>query len=345
MSETIKTAKELCRKFMEADIPTYTEGPPGVGKSEMWKQIADESTYISEIDGKKRKYGFIDLRLAQLDPVDLRGLPTIMRDGKKTETTWSRPDFWPVPERDGERGIILLDELGDCGKAMQSAAYQVVLDRKAGPHEIPRGWYPAAAGNSQKHRAGAQAMSTALANRFAWIEIEADIDCFREYGLKVGMSHLVLGFLKARPELLHNMKAESLKAFPTPRSWAKVSKICDSDPSIRMKLVRGCVGEGAAAEFESFMKTVDLPDIEEIVKDPKKCRIPKEPAHKYALASMLAINAKPHQFDKIMQYISRSEFGRDFEICTVLDASRRDGTLTETKAFIDFANRNQDLTL
>jgi len=330
MTETIKTAKEICRVYMKKGIPTYTEGPPGVGKSEMWQQIADEEMM-----------GFIDVRLAQMDPVDLRGLPKHKGD----LTVWARPDFWPVEERDGERGIILFDELGDCGKAMQSAAYQPILNGRVGPHILPKGWYRAAAGNSQKHRAGAQAMSTALANRFAHIEIEADVDCFREYGHKIGMNHLILGFIKFRPNLLHSMEGASLKAFPSPRSWHKASLVCDAPVELRYKLVRGCVGEGAAGEFEAFMKTMDLPDIEEILADPKKCRMPDQPAHKYALSAMLAQYATRSNIDKVMTYIRREQFGRDFEICTVLDASKRDSSLTETKAFTEFANRNQDLTL
>jgi hypothetical protein len=334
MSETVRTAKELARYYMKNNIPTYTEGPPGVGKSEMWAQVA-----------KEEKIGFIDVRLAQLDPVDLRGLPAVVKEGGVTRTVWSRPDFWPDAKRDGERGIILLDELGDCGKAMQSAAYQVVLDHRAGPHEIPPGWYVAAAGNNQKHRAGAQPMSSALANRFAWIEIDADLDCFIEHGNKVGFNFLILGFLRFRPGLLHDMKDATLKAFPTPRSWSKAALVCEAPANIRAKLVGGCVGEGAAGEFEAYMRAMDLPDIEEIVANPKKCRIPEQPAHKYALSSMLAYRADRSNFEAIMQYIKRSEFGRDFEISTVLDASKRDAGLTETAAFIAFANRNQDLTL
>lgn len=231
MSETVKTAKELCRYYMKKGIPTYTKGPPGIGKSEMWQQIAEEEGI-----------GFIDVRLAQMDPVDLRGLPHVEGNVAK----WARPDFLPTVERDGERGIILFDELGDCGKAMQSAAYQPILNGCVGPHLIPPGWYRAGAGNDMKHRAGAMPMSSALANRFAWIIIEADLDCFIEYGVKAGFHHYVLGFLKFRPNLLHSMEGATLEAFPTPRAWAKVSKVCEAPADIRMKLIRGCVGDGAA---------------------------------------------------------------------------------------------------
>lgn len=336
--ETVKTGKELVRYYIDKKIPVYVVGPPGVGKSEMMAQIA-----------KEKGIGFIDVRLAQLDPVDLRGLPTVTMtevDGKKyAETTWARPDFWPVEERDGSEGIILFDELGDCGKAMQSAAYQIILDGRAGPHIIPKGWYRAGAGNDQKHRAGAQPMSSALANRFAHIELDADLECFREHANKIGVSPLILGFLKFRPNLLHQMPEGALRAFPTPRAWVKASLVCDAPRDIRLKLVAGCVGEGAAGEFEAFMRSIDLPELDEVCANPKKCRMPEAPAHKYAMSAMLAQGATKANFDKIMQYIQRSDFGRDFEICTVLDASKRDATLTETKAFTEFANRNQDLTL
>lgn len=330
MTETIKSAKALCQHYMAKNIPSYVEGPPGVGKSEMWQQIANE-----------QGIPLIDLRLAQMDPVDLRGLP------KHTGnfTTWARPDFWPLTERDGERGIILFDELGDCGKAIQSAAYQIILDGKAGPHVIPTGWYRCAAGNNRKHRAGAQAMSTALANRFAWVEVEADPECFHEHGNKVGYHHFVLGFIKFRPALLHSMEGADLRAFPTPRAWARVSLVCDTPEDVRLRLIRGLVGDGAAAEFTSYMKTLDLPSIEEIVADPKRCHVPKEPASRYALSSMLARYTTRQNIDKIMTYIKRPEFGRDFEICTVLDGTKRDAALTETKSFVDFANRNSDLQL
>lgn len=336
MAETVETAKDLMRYYMEKDIPSLTTGAPGVGKSEAWQQLAEE-----------KKIGFIDLRLAQMDPVDLRGLPSVLRDNKNIMmTTWARPDFWPVVERDGERGILLLDEIPDSGKAMQSAAYQVVLNKRAGPHVIPKGWYIAAAGNDQKHRAGAQVMSTALASRFAHIEIEADVECFLKHGAKVGFHHYVLGFIKWRPTLLHDMKSASgEKAFPTPRTWSMVSKVCDAPREIVSKLVRGCVGSGAAGEFETFLRTIDLPTMEEICKNPDKCRIPNEPGHRYAICFMVAQYAERQNFDKVMRYIKRKEFGRDFEILSVLEASKRDSSLTETKTFVEFANRNSDLTL
>lgn len=332
MAETIQTAKELLKIYMHENIPCCIEGPPGVGKSELARQVADE-----------RSVKLIDLRLPQMDPVDLRGLPTV----NNGHTTWARPDYWPDEMRDGKEGIILFDELADCGRAMQSAAYQVILDRRAGPHVIPPGWYPMAAGNRRQDKAAAQQLSTALASRFAWIEIEADHKCWYEYGVRKGFDHFVLGFIKAHPDKLTcDLSKADMRAFPCPRQWERVSRVMKAlSSSNRPRVIGGLVGAGAAGEFEAFMKTMDLPDLADILADPKKCPIPEKPSSKYALSAMLSINADTKNFGKIMEYIKRREYGPDFEVSTVLDATKRKPELCDTKAYTEFAQRNQNIHL
>lgn len=331
MVESIKGAKEMARAYMKADIPTYTSGPPGVGKSDLWQQLA-----------KELGIGLIDVRLGSMAPEDF-GVPA--PDLEKQVAVWLKADFWPDVKRDGPKGILLFDEMSDTSKAMQSCAYKIVLDRHIHNMALPKGWYPCAAGNRREDRAAAQSLSTALANRFAHITIEPDPDAWIEWANKNDINPLLPAFIRTRPALLHSMEGADLRAFPTPRSWARVSKICDADESIRYRLIAGLVGEGAAAEFNGFLKAVDLPDLDDIVKAPKECRIPKDPASKYALSSMLARYAKRDNFAAINAYCKRQDFGRDFWICCVLDATKRDASLTETRAFIDFANANQDLHL
>ena len=55
--------------------------------------------------------------------------------------------------------------------------------------------------------------------------------------------------------------------------------------------------------------------------------------------------AKRENFAKIVQYVQRGEFGRDFETVTALDATKRDSTLCDTKAWVEWANKNKDLHL
>ncbi len=328
MSENIKTTKELARYYRSQDIPLWVHGSPGIGKSQAIRQL----TYELRI-------GFIDVRLGSLMPEDLSGIP--VPDMIKRLAIWLESEFWPNHERDGEEGIIIFDEISDASRALQSAAYKIILERQ----HLPPGWWPCAAGNRREDRAAAGAISTALANRFAHVEVEADLECTIEYFNAIGVNELITGFLRFRPGLLHSMEGANLLAFPTPRSWEQAGKVCDAPHGLRFKLMRGLVGEGPAGEFEAYAKVSDLPDLDDIVDNPAKTRIPSEPGTKYALSSMLARRAIRSNFDKICTYIKREEFGRDFEICTVLDATKRDDSLCETKAFVEFAKRNSDLQL
>lgn len=328
MAETIKTIKEMARYYRHQDMPFWVHGAPGIGKSQAFRQLATEG-----------KIGFIDIRLGSLMPEDLKGIP--VADLVERLCVWLKAEFMPRPERDGKEGIVLFDELPDANRAMQSAAYRIILDREG----LPPGWWPCAAGNRREDRAAAGAISSALANRFSHAEAEADLETTIEHFNAINVDPLITAFLRFRPNLLHNMEGANLLAFPTPRSWEQAGKICRAPAHLRFKLMRGTVGEGPAHEFETHIKAENLPDPDDIIANPTKTFIPPEPGMRWALSSMLARYAKRDNFGKIMQYISRSEMGRDFEICCVLDATKRDATLCETKAFVEFAKRNSDIQL
>ena len=95
--------------------PLMIWGAPGIGKSSIIRNIA-----------KELGIGFIDVRLAQREPVDIRGLPVPDQDSVK----WLVSADWP---RDPEsRGIILFDELTAADRSLQVAAYEFILDRRLG---------------------------------------------------------------------------------------------------------------------------------------------------------------------------------------------------------------------
>ena len=327
-AESIKSAKDLVKYYMTKNIPSYMHGPPGVGKSSVYRQIATEESI-----------GFIDIRLGTKLPEDLSGIP--VPDLEKRLAVWLESEFWPNVDRDGEKGIIVFDELSDAPRSIQSAAYGIILDR----HHLPPGWYPAAAGNRREDRAAAQTLSTALANRFAHIDVEPDGESFIEWCNENDIHPFIPAFIHWQPKYVYSMEGSDGRSFCTPRSWEQVSKVCDAPQGIRFKLIRGLIGEGPAGEFEAYLRITGLPELEDVLANPGKCPIPEEPGTKYALSSMLARHSKRSNFDKIMAYIKRPEFGRDFEICAVLDATKRDASLTETKAFTEFAMRNKDLHL
>ncbi|MEH2254855.1 ATP-binding protein [Nostoc sp.] len=186
----------LIRKNLQ--ISTMIWGPPGIGKSSIVGQIAQEN----DID-------FVDVRLSQLAPTDLRGLP-VAEDGI---SKWYPPEFLP---RDG-KGILFLDELNMAPPAMQGVAQQLILARKVGSYVVPSGWFVWAAGNRKEDRAAVFDMPTPLANRFLHLEAQPDFDSFKAYALETGVHEQIIAFLSFRPTLLHKIDPQQ-PAWPSPRS-------------------------------------------------------------------------------------------------------------------------------
>ena len=327
--------------LIDANQPVMLHGSPGVGKSDVVRQIA-----------KQRGIELIDLRLSQLDPVDLRGVPSV--DTKKHITSWNTPSFLPT---DG-KGILFLDEINSAAQATQAAAYQLVLDRKLGDYVMPPGWAIIAAGNRSTDRAIVNQMSTALKNRFTHINYEVNVDDWCDWALRNNIAVEVLGFIRFRPMLLNEFeqrndskeerervqRLKDAQAFATPRSWGFLSKVVQQKPSadIEYELYTGIVGEGAAAEFMGYLKYYrDLPNLDALLMNPGTAKVPEEPATLYALATGLATKATQDNMERVVKYALR--LPAEFQVLLMKDAITRDNNLTQTKAFNDWAIRNADV--
>jgi MoxR-like ATPase len=325
----LQTARTALDAFISANIPVFLWGAPGVGKSDTVRTLADQM-----------KLPLFDVRATLLDPVDLRGVPHVA-NGK---TQWAAPGFLPDENRDGPAGILFLDELNAAPPSVQVACYQLVLDRRVGEYDLPDGWRIIAAGNRQSDRAAAQRMPTALANRFAHIDIEPDLDAWCAWAAKTDLNPLVAAFIRFRPELLHDMRGADLRAFPTPRAWAQVSRIANVPEGVRFALVAGLVGEAAAAEFEGFVRIwQSLPPINTVLADPQGAPVPSDPATLYAITAALSRKVDRSTFGAALVYASR--IPREFAIVLAVDAVKRAPELCETAAFVAWANANQDITL
>lgn len=317
--------------YLDKDTPVFLWGPPGVGKSQKVAQIA-----------KKRDWNLIDFRAVLRDPVDLRGVP--VPDHKTGTTKWFVPEELPNEKRHGKNGIFFMDELNVANPQVQASCFGLVLDRKLGDYVMPKGWRIIAAGNRQSDRSSAQRLSRALANRFAHLEVEADAKTWINDHAVYHCDPLLYSFINFRPELLHKMDVEDERKFPTPRQWDEVNKIINEPDSIRYTLVEALVGQIAAGELEAYIKTFrDLPDLDNLIKNPKKAPVPTDPSSLYAISSALAYRANRENFENIFVYAQR--LPADYEIVIGTDATKREPMLTRTKAYVDFVKRNKHIQL
>lgn len=278
----------LSQEFESAEhghhTPVMLWGAPGVGKSQLISQIAVE-----------HNVKVIDIRLSQMEPSDLRGIPFRVED----EVEWAVPSLLPNTKRHGEKGILFLDEITSAPPTVSAAAYQLILDRRLGEYEVPEGWVIFAAGNRQGDRGVTYTMPAPLANRFSHYEFDVHLDDWVAWAWKYQIDERVIAFLRFRPELIFDFDpAHNPVAFPSPRSWEfshrALQKFNDS-PDLLLGSLQACVGPAAGIELKAFVDNLDnLPDIDAIIAG-KDIAVPKEIDLQYAVATALvgrAIRAK-----------------------------------------------------
>lgn len=353
---------------LDADSPVWLWGKPGVGKSEAIAQIAAQrrkaqlaALMAKMSDGERVTLGdvarasppVVDIRLSTFDPVDLRGLPAIING----LTKWLRPAIWPVDNAYGLETILFFDEMDRAAPAVANAALQIVLDRKIGEHVLPACVRIVAAGNGSTDRGTTTKIGKAQANRFTHLYVEADAESAAQHWNACGYDPALPAFIRfrgaptpasagqpAKPGLLETEAAEGEHGFGSPRAWAECNKFMPLSDAQRHRLVAGRVGKAPAGEFEAFIRMFrSLPSIAEIVRNPTGAAVSNELNVNYAVATALARKADHSNMAAIVTYAGR--LPREFGIMLITDATRRDRSLCETRALIDWHVANQDVEL
>lgn len=309
------------RCCLEEKQSLFIWGPPGVGKSAVTHQVC-------EVLNRE----MIDIRLSLLDSVDLRGFPFIT-DGRMQ---FASPAFLPTDP--SSTAVLFLDELNLASDAVVAAAYQLIHDRRIGDYHLPPKVGVIAAGNRETDGAAVHTMAAPLANRFCHIDYDVDFDDWRKWAMNANVRPEIVNFINFRPALLNDFDPDK-RAFPTPRSWSFVSRILGNKnvpPTVERLMIAGCVGDGASAEFASFLKIYrDLPDPDKILLSPKTADVPEDLATLYALCGALAARANDKNFPALIDYCDRLR--AEFQVLCVRDAVVRNRELASTKAFADWA--------
>lgn len=284
-SEASKVLRRCFRKKRSA----FLWGPPGIGKSAIIFQIADEDSPRDEAGEmiEDKRVAVYDVRLLLMEPTDLRGMPRVAPG--EDVMRWTAPSVLPpmyleVRERDGEtftidniktradlaaaygkvveripnerKSILFLDELTAAPTSLQAAAYQLVHDRRIGDYVLPDGCAVVAAGNRQSDRGVAYKMPTPLRNRFTHFEMQHDYQDWAVWAIGARVNPFVIAYLEEkRSDLFRFDPTSEDVAFPTPRSWEFVSNYmddADEDPledHLLTQMVAGAIGIGVTSEF------------------------------------------------------------------------------------------------
>ena len=195
-----KYLEKLVKVAYNKKKPLFVWGTTGIGKSQTVKKMAQQIAKEKGLEynenvrdiNNERKFSVVDLRASQLDPSDLRGLPRL--DGETTR--WLPPNWLPK----ASHGILFPDEMNLAPPSVQSAFYQLILDRRLGDYVLPDGWSIIAAGNRMEDRAAIFEMAAPLQNRFMHIELGVPSkEDWTEWAINNGVDTKVITFLTSSP--------------------------------------------------------------------------------------------------------------------------------------------------
>jgi hypothetical protein len=290
MSETRTVTSVQARKSLliafKRQRPLFLWGPPGIGKSEL---IAD---ITKELGGH-----MIDLRLGQMEPTDIRGIPFYNRDLGKMD--WAPPVDLPDEELAGRYPIVVLfmDELNSAAPSVQAAAYQLILNRRVGKYVLPDNVVLVAAGNRESDKGVTYRMPTPLANRFIHQEMRVDFSSYQQWAVKNNIHKDVVGYLSFAKQDLYDFDAKSSsRAFATPRTWTFVSELLQDDSSDEdtlTNLIAGTIGEGLAVKFMAHRRISGrMPRPEDILSGKEKELDVKEVSAMYSLVISMCYELK-----------------------------------------------------
>jgi hypothetical protein len=279
-------ARKAITKCFNVKRPIFLWGPPGIGKSDVVAEIARDMGAL-----------LIDLRLGQMDPTDIRGIPFYNKELGKMD--WAPPIDLPDAETASQYPYVVLfmDEMNSAPPAVQSAAYQLVLNRRVGKYRLPDNVVMVAAGNRESDKGVTYRMPTPLSNRFVHSEMKVDFPSWQEWAIKNQIHKDVVGFLTFAKQDLYDFDSKSSsRAFATPRSWTFVSELLadeDLDVATTTDLIAGTVGEGLAVKFMAHRKIASkLPKPEDILSGKATELETKEVSAMYSLVISLCYELK-----------------------------------------------------
>ena len=326
--------KKSLISMIDSKIPVFVWGNPGVGKSSIIKQIAND-----------KNMEFIDLRLSLLDPTDLRGIPFF--DSSNKSAIWAKPEFLPNSNSQAF-GILFLDEINSAPPTVQAAAYQLILDRKIGEYTLPINYAIVAAGNYESDRGVTYRMPTPLANRFVHLDFELDFEEWKSWAYESKIDTRIISFLSYKPQNLFTFDAKAKeKSFATPRSWSFVNDILNSNLQIEFlkDVISGAVGKDSSDEFMNFCKVIDkLPNIQEIL-EAINTEVPTNNSVLYALCTGIVYALKENSsIEKVTNILNYSlNLPNEFSVMLITDLQKEGVEIESSVSWKSWVNANKFL--
>ena len=265
--EIINTVKAYLCKNAEGEYripairqrPVLLMGPPGIGKTQIMEQIASECGI-----------GLVSYTITHHTRQSAVGLPMIKTEefeGKEysvTEYTMSEiiaGVYKAVKEQGQREGILFIDEINCVSETLIPTMLQFLQCKTFGNQKVPEGWIIVAAGNPPEFNRSVREFDMVTYDRLRVINIDADLEVWREYAKEREIHNAILSYLDIRPQNFYRAEADvdGLK-FVTARGWEDMSSLMYVYEELGISINAGVVGEFLHNEdiAEDFAAYYDL---------------------------------------------------------------------------------------
>ena len=258
---------------VEKQRPVFLYGPPGIGKTAVMEQIANELNI-----------GLVSYSMTHHTRQSAIGLPFIAKktfDEKEysvSEYTMSEilASVYNYIEETGKKeGILFLDEINCVSETLAPSMLRFLQYKTFGSHEVPKGWIVVTAGNPPEYNKSVREYDIATLDRIKKIDVEASYDVWKEYAVNNNVHPAILAFLDIKKNCFYSIEnTPAGKRFVTARGWEDLSRIMclyeKKNLEIDASLIEQYIQSPAIAQdfsnyYSAFRKLKDIFDTEKIL--------------------------------------------------------------------------------
>lgn len=236
--------------------PILIMGAPGLGKSAIMEQIADEMGI-----------GLVTYNMTHHTRQSALGLPVVSErtyGGKKvkvTEYTMSEiiaSVYDEMNEKNTDRGILFLDEINCVSETMSPIVLQLLQNKMFGRLNIPDGWVIVCAGNPEEYNKSVKEFDMVTLDRVRQIWIQPDYKIWREYALNNGIDGSVNSYLSIKSDNFYKAELNiDGMSFVTARGWEDLSDCIKAYTKLGLEIKEETIreyitDEQTASDFYNF---------------------------------------------------------------------------------------------